>query len=80
MEATTNPAQIDVARRSSSAWRVTVDNLPINVVQPLRVSGSPTLIHAFEFNEHVETAVFDSAVHGYSLNLAAPGGTRALLR
>ncbi|MFM0008689.1 enoyl-CoA hydratase/isomerase family protein, partial [Paraburkholderia dipogonis] len=68
MNATTNPIQINVARRSAAYWRVTIDNPPINVMGPPMVQQFQEVINALETDEHVKVVVFDSAVDGYFLN------------
>jgi enoyl-CoA hydratase/carnithine racemase len=68
MNATTNPVQISVARRSAAYWRVTIDNPPINVMGPPMVQQFQEVINALETDEHVKVVVFDSAVGGYFLN------------
>jgi enoyl-CoA hydratase/carnithine racemase len=62
------PAQIRVARRSSTYWRVTLDNPPINVMGPEMVRQFQELIYALEADEHVRVVVFESAVEDYFLN------------
>ena len=68
MNATTNPVQIRLARRSPAYWRVTFDNPPINVMGPEMVRQFQEVINALENDEHVRVVVFDSAVDGYFLN------------
>jgi len=68
MNATTNPVQISVGRRSAAYWRVTIDNPPINVMGPPMVQQFQEVINALETDEHVKVVVFDSAVDGYFLN------------
>jgi enoyl-CoA hydratase/carnithine racemase len=68
MDATTNPAQIRLVRRSPAYWRVTIDNPPINVMDPEMVVQFQEVINALETDEHVRVVVFDSAVDGYFLN------------
>src|SRR5882762_11932566 len=62
------PAQIRVARRSPTYWRVTIDNPPINVMGPEMVLQFQEVINALEADEHVRVVVFDSAVDDYFLN------------
>jgi hypothetical protein len=52
MNATTNPVQIKVARRSPAYWRVTIDNPPINVMGPPMVEQFHEIINALETDEH----------------------------
>ncbi|MFC4527006.1 enoyl-CoA hydratase/isomerase family protein [Dyella halodurans] len=68
MNATTNSAQIRVAKRSPAYWRVTIDNPPLNVMGPPMVVQFHALIDALEADENVKVVVFDSAVDGYFLN------------
>jgi enoyl-CoA hydratase/carnithine racemase len=68
MNATTNSAQIRVARRSPAYWRVAIDNPPINVMGPEMVGQFHELINALEADEQVRVVVFDSAVDRYFLN------------
>jgi enoyl-CoA hydratase/carnithine racemase len=68
MNATTNPIQLRLARRSPAYWRVTIDNPPINVMGPEMVKQFQELINALETDEHVRVVVFDSAVDRYFLN------------
>src|SRR6202048_5338685 len=63
-----NPEQIRLDRRSSTFGRVTIDNLPINVMGPVMVQQFQELINALEADEHVRVVVFDSAVEDYFLN------------
>ncbi len=68
MNAPTQPAQIRVARRSPTYWRVTIDNPPINVMGPEMVKQFQEVINALEADEQVRVVVFDSAVDDYFLN------------
>src|ERR1700744_4551141 len=68
MNTSTKPAQIRVARRSPTYWRVTIGNPPINVMGPEMVREFKGLIDALEADEHVRVVVFDSAVEDYFLN------------
>jgi enoyl-CoA hydratase/carnithine racemase len=68
VNATTNPVQIRVARRSPAFWRVTIDNPPINVMGPEMVQQFQEVISALEADVHVRVVVFDSAVDGHFLN------------
>jgi hypothetical protein len=68
MNATTNPAQVRLARRSPAYWRVTIDNPPINVMGPDMVRQFQEVINTLETDEQVRVVVFDSAVEGYFLN------------
>jgi enoyl-CoA hydratase/carnithine racemase len=64
----TNTAQIRVARRSQTYWRVTIDNPPINVMGPEMVRQFQEVIDDLEADQHVRVVVFDSAVDDYFLN------------
>ncbi len=64
----TNTAQICVARRSQTYWRVTIDNPPINVMGPEMVRQFQEVIDDLETDKHVRVVVFDSAVEDYFLN------------
>ena len=66
--ALTRPAQIRVAQRSPTYWRVTIDNPPINVMGPEMVRQFQEVIDALEADEQVRVVVFDSAVDDYFLN------------
>ncbi|MFZ0870832.1 MAG: enoyl-CoA hydratase/isomerase family protein [Rhodanobacter sp.] len=68
MNATTNPVQLRVTRRSPAYWRVTIDNPPINVMGPEMVGQFQGVINALEADEQVRVVVFDSAVDRYFLN------------
>jgi len=63
-----NTAQIRVARRSQTYWRVTIDNPPINVMGPQMVQQFQEVIDDLEADKHVRVVVFDSAVDDYFLN------------
>lgn len=64
----TRSAQIRLARRSPTYWRVTIDNPPINVMGPEMVREFQELMDALETDEQVRVVVFDSAVDDYFLN------------
>ncbi len=64
----TKLAQIRLTRRSPAYWRVTIDNPPINVMDPEMVRQFQEIINALEADEHVRVVVFDSAVEDYFLN------------
>ena len=68
MDATTNPEQVRLTRRSPAYWRVTIDNPPLNVMGPTMVRQFQQVINAIETDAHVRVVVFDSAVDGYFLN------------
>ena len=54
MNATANPVQIRLARRSPAYWRVTIGNPPINVMGPEMVQQFQEVINALEADEHVQ--------------------------
>jgi len=60
--------QLRITRQSSSYWRVTIDNPPINVMGPEMVVQFQEVIGALEADKDVRVVVFDSAVDAYFLN------------
>jgi enoyl-CoA hydratase/carnithine racemase len=68
MNATTNPVQLRLSKRSPTYWRVTIDNPPINVMGPDMLRQFQEVINALDADEQVRVVVFDSAVEGYFLN------------
>jgi len=68
VNASKQPAQIRVTRRSPAYWRVTFDNPPINVMGPEMVRQFQEVINELEADEDVKVVVFDSAVDDYFLN------------
>src|SRR3954471_19979563 len=68
VSAFSKPAQVRVARLSSTCWRVTIDNPPINVMGPEMVRQFQEIMSALETDEYVRVVVFESAVEGYFLN------------
>jgi enoyl-CoA hydratase/carnithine racemase len=68
MHAKTEKAQIRVTRSSSTYWRVTFDNPPLNVMGPQFVREMREIIAAVEADEAVRVVVFESAVEGFFLN------------
>ena len=68
MDATTQPVQLRLTRRSPAYWRVTIDNPPLNVMGPETVRQFQQIIGAIETDEDVRVVVFDSAVEGFFLN------------
>lgn len=68
MDAQTTPQQIRLNRRTSSYWRVTFDNPPLNVMGPEMVRQFQALIDDIEADDEVKVVVFDSAVDGFFLN------------
>ena len=65
-----NTKQIRVTRRSPAYWRVTIDNPPINVMNPAMIRQFQDVINALEADAHVRVVVFDSAVDDFFLNHA----------
>jgi enoyl-CoA hydratase/carnithine racemase len=61
-------AQVRLNRKSSTYWRVTIDNPPLNVMGPETVREFQQLIDALETDGDVNVVVFDSAVEGFFLN------------
>jgi enoyl-CoA hydratase/carnithine racemase len=68
MNATTNPVQLRLSKRSPTDWRITIDNPPINVMGPDMLRQFQEVINALEADEQVRVVVIDSAVEGYFLN------------
>jgi enoyl-CoA hydratase/carnithine racemase len=68
VNATTNPVQLRLAKRSPTYWRVTIDNPPINVMGPDLLRQFQEVINDLEADDQVRVVVFDSAVEGYFLN------------
>jgi enoyl-CoA hydratase/carnithine racemase len=68
MNATKEKAQIRLTRTSSTYWRITFDNPPLNVMGPQFVREMREIITAVETDEEVKVVVFDSAVEGFFLN------------
>src|SRR3977135_189313 len=70
-----NTRQIRLARRTSSYWRVTFDNPPLNIFGPETIPELNEIITALETDKDVKVVVFDSAVQGFFLthyNFLAP--------
>ena len=59
--------QIRLARRTSSYWRVTFDNPPLNIFGPETIPELNEIVTALETDEDVKVVVFDSAVEGFFL-------------
>jgi enoyl-CoA hydratase/carnithine racemase len=68
MHAKTEKAQIRVTRISSTYWRITFDNPPLNLMGPQLVREFREIIAAVEADEEVRVLVFESAVDGFFLN------------
>jgi len=61
----TTPTRFSVTRSSPSRWRVTLDNRPINLVDPVMIVELHHLLTEIEQDEQVAVVVFDSAVPDY---------------
>ena len=68
MHAKTEQAQIRVTRLSSTYWRVTFDNPPLNFMGPQLVREFREIITTVEADKDVRVLVFESAVDGFFLN------------
>jgi enoyl-CoA hydratase/carnithine racemase len=74
MNATMKPTQaiqvtqIRVNKASSSVWRITFDNPPLNLMGPQFVVEFSKIVTAIENDEQLKVVVFDSAVDGFFLN------------
>src|SRR6266436_5883297 len=62
-----NTRQIHLVRRTSSYWRVTFDNPPLNIFGPETIPELNEIVTALETDEDVKVVVFDSAVEGFFL-------------
>jgi enoyl-CoA hydratase/carnithine racemase len=60
--------QIRLSKESSSYWRVTFANPPLNLMGPQFVTEFGKIVTAIEKDEDVRVVVFDSAVEGFFLN------------
>src|SRR6267142_259033 len=67
MSDSANTRQIRLARRSSSYWRVTFDNPPLNIFGPETMPQLNEIVTALETDDDVKVVVFDSAVEGFFL-------------
>ncbi|MGY4313586.1 enoyl-CoA hydratase/isomerase family protein [Bradyrhizobium sp. JR3.5] len=68
MNKATTKTQIQLTSPSSSCWRVTFDNPPLNVMGPQFVREFREIMAAIEADDAVRVVVFDSAVEGFFLN------------
>src|SRR4051794_29982369 len=68
MHGKTEKAQIRITRSSSSYWRVTLDNPPLNVMGAQLVREFGKTITVVEADKDVRVLVFESAVDGFFLN------------
>src|ERR1700693_6272654 len=59
--------QIRFVRRTSSYWRITFDNPPLNIFGPETIPELNEIVTALETDEDVKVVVFDSAVDGFFL-------------
>jgi enoyl-CoA hydratase/carnithine racemase len=77
-----NNEQIRLDRRTSSYWRVTFDNPPLNIFGPETIPQLNAIVTALETDSNVKVVVFDSAVDGFFLThynyLAKPEDTARL--
>lgn len=62
-----NTRQIRFVRRTSSYWRVTFDNPPLNIFGPETIPELNEIVTALETDEDVKVVVFDSVVEGFFL-------------
>src|ERR1700675_1893752 len=62
-----NTKQIRFERRTSSYWRVTFDNPPLNIFGPETIPELNEIVTALEVDEDVKVVVFASAVEGFFL-------------
>ena len=63
----TETAEIRLARRSPTYWRVTFDHPPLNIFGPETIPQLNEIVTALETDEDVKVVVFDSAVEGFFL-------------
>ena len=68
MHGKTEKAQLRVTRISSTYWRITFDNPPLNLMGPQFVREFREIIAAVEADGEVRVLVFESAVDGFFLN------------
>jgi enoyl-CoA hydratase/carnithine racemase len=77
-----NSRHIRLARTTSSYWRVTFDNPPLNIFSPKTIPELNEIVTALEIDKDVKVVVFDSAVEGFFLThydfLANPEATTSL--
>src|SRR5438477_8668207 len=67
MSSAKNSEQICLERQTSSYWRVTFDNPPLNIFGPETIPELNEIVTALETDEDVKVVVFDSAVEGFFL-------------
>ena len=68
MNPSAKSAQIRLSRISSTYWRVTFDNPPLNLMGAAFVLQFREIMAAIETDERVKVVVFESAVEGFFLN------------
>ena len=68
MSTAANTRQIRLVLRTSSYWRVTFNNPPLNIFGPETIPELNEIVTALETDEDVKVVVFDSAVEGFFLN------------
>ena len=66
-DAATKSAEIRLAQRSPTYWRVTFDHPPLNIFGPETLPQVSEIITELETDEQVKVVVFDSAVEGFFL-------------
>src|ERR1700749_4484501 len=62
-----NTKHIRFVRRTSSYWRVTFDNPPLNIFGPETIPQLNEIVTALETDPSLKVVVFDSAVEGFFL-------------
>jgi enoyl-CoA hydratase/carnithine racemase len=67
MSKAANTRQIRFARRTSSYWRVTFDNPPLNIFGLETIPELNEIVTRLETDKDVKVVVFDSAVEGFFL-------------
>lgn len=65
---TTTTKQIRLTRVTTTYWRITFDNPPLNVMGPQFVREFREIIATVEAEKDLKVVVFDSAVEGFFLN------------
>src|SRR6202163_3010243 len=83
MSKVANTRQIRFVRRTSSYWRVTFDNPPLNIFGPETIPELNEIVTELETAKDVRFIAFDSAVEAFFLThynfLAKPEDTTVLL-
>jgi enoyl-CoA hydratase/carnithine racemase len=79
---TATSTRINLTRRSSHYWRITLNHPPLNIFGPETIPQLNEIITALEADEHLRVVVFDSAVAGFFMThydfLARPEDTTRL--